>query len=208
LKINHIFVRKNKVMNRTDLALKLFNPNVNGVSRWVCRDECVGEYAPLMPTNGNMWYRNPGLAGKKYIWETKQEDGKLYWRFNGFKVIEESRLIRSDLRKELMVETPYCAHTGFGDTVNDRLIIDHRNGRYDEPKVLSLSTQEKKDLQVLSNRSNLEKRSACLECKLTGLRFDAKKLGYSKSVCSGSIKYEGSCVGCYWYGPREFKATV
>lgn len=192
-------------MNRTKLALKLFNPNKEGVSRWVCRDECVGEYADLMPTNGNMWYRNSGLGGKKYIWEKKVDNGKEYWRFNGFQINPESRPIRSDIRKELMSGAPKCSHTGFGNTANDRLIIDHRNGRYNEPEVLSLQTQEIKHFQVLSNRANLAKRSDCVDCVSTGLRFDAKKLGYRKSVCSGSLEYEGSCVGCYWYGPREFK---
>jgi hypothetical protein len=195
-------------MNRTELALKLFNPSEDGISRWVCKDECVGEYADLMPTNGNMWYRNSGLGGKKYIWEKKKEGGKEYWRFNGFQVKQESRPIRSDLRKKLMSENPKCSHTGFGDTTNDKLIIDHRNGRYNQPEVLSLSTQEKEHFQVLSNRSNLAKRSYCGICELTGLRFDAKKLGYTKSVCSGSLEYEGSCVGCYWYGPREFRESL
>jgi len=195
-------------MNRTKLALKLFNPNEQGVSRWVCKDECIGEYSDLMPTNGNMWYRNSGLGGKKYIWEKKEEGGKNYWRFNGFQIVQEVRPIRSDIRKELMNETPYCAHTNFGNTTNDKLIIDHRNGRYNDPRVLDINTQNKEDFQVLSNRTNLAKRSHCGNCILTGIRFDAKKLGYQISVCSGKLEYEGSCIGCYWYGPVEFKSSI
>lgn len=195
-------------MDRTKLALKLFNPNEDGVSRWVCKDECVGEYADLMPTNGNMWYRNSGLGGKTYIWEKKKEGGKQYWRFNGLQVKKETRPIRSDIRKELMSETPHCAHTSFRDSANDKLIIDHRNGRYNDPKVLNEETQEITDFQVLSNRTNLAKRSDCVNCEVTGLRFDAKKIGYPKSVCSGNLEYEGTCVGCYWYGPREFRESL
>jgi len=196
-------------MDRTKLALKLFNPNEEGVSRWVCKDECVGEYSSLMPKNGNHWYRNKGIGGT-YIWEKKIENSKTYWRLNGYLEIQESRPIRTDLRNELMSENPKCVHTGFGDTPSDKLIIDHRNGRYNEPEVLSLETQRKEHLQVLSNRSNLLKRTACGVCKTTGIRFDAKslELGFTKSVCSGSLKYEGSCVGCYWYGPKEFRQSL
>ena len=195
-------------MNRTELALKLFKPNEQGISRWVCKDECVDEYAPLMPTNGNMWYRNKGLGGGKYNWEKKTEDNKTYWRFNGFQVNSESRPIRSDIREYLMNKESRCTHTGFSSTSNDKLIIDHRNGRYNQPEVLSISTQQKEHFQVLSNRSNLAKRSDCKECEVTGVRFDAKKLGYPKSVCSGVLKYEGSCIGCYWYGPIEFRESL
>ena len=194
-------------MNRTELAIKLFNPNEYGVTRWVCKDECVGEFSSLMPTNGNHWYRNKGIGGT-YNWEKKEENGKTYWRLNGFQKIQESRPIRSDIRNELMDETPYCSHTGFGNSTNDKLIIDHRNGRYNQPEVLSLNNQEKKHFQVLSNRTNLTKRSDCELCEKTGNRFDAKKLGYTKSVCSGSLKYEGTCFGCYWYGPKEFRNTL
>ena len=194
-------------MKITELVLKLFNPNNQGISRWVCKDECVGEYSSLMPKNGNHWYRNKGVGGT-YNWEKKTENGKIYWRLNGYVKIQKSRPIRPDLRNELMSQNPKCSHTGFGNTTNDKLVIDHRNGRYNQPEVLSLSTQQKEHFQVLSNRSNLAKRSDCEMCELTGLRFDAKKLGYSKSVCSGGLEYEGSCVGCYWYGPKEFRKCL
>jgi len=57
-------------MNRTELALKLLKPNEYGISDWVCKDECVGEFSDLMPTNGNTWYRNKGISGT-YEFERK-----------------------------------------------------------------------------------------------------------------------------------------
>lgn len=194
-------------MNRTELALKLFDPNKEGFSRWVGKDECVGEYADLMPTNGNMWYRNKGIGGT-YIWEKKEEKGKIYWRFNGFRQNNTFRPIRKDIRESLLSDNPVCAHSGYSSIVSDKLIIDHRNGRYNDRRVLDIVTQEKEDFQVLSNRANLAKRSYCKSCELTGFRFDAKSLGYGKSVCSGNMKYEGSCVGCYWYDPIKFRKSL
>lgn len=194
-------------MNRTKLAVKLFNPNEKGVSRWVCKSECVGEFSDLMPTNGNMWYRNKGIGGT-YKWELKKVDGKVYWRFNGFNVIEESRPINPNIRAKLLTNDSICAHTGYSSVSNDKLVIDHKNGSYNDERVLNTSTQVIEDFQVLSNRANLKKRSDCGKCKNTGLKFDATTIGYLKPVCSGSVEYDGSCEGCYWNDPIKFKSSI
>ena len=49
-------------MNRTELALKLFNPSEDGISRWVCKDECV-KY-------GKCRYCLCDLPGKFYVTES------------------------------------------------------------------------------------------------------------------------------------------
>ena len=67
--------------SNTELALDLFNPDENGVSRWVKKSECVGKYQSLFPKNGNHWYRNVGL--KKFVFEKRLENGEIEWRFNG-----------------------------------------------------------------------------------------------------------------------------
>jgi hypothetical protein len=193
-------------MNRTELAIKLFNPNDQGISRWVWKDECVGEFSDLMPTNGNMWYRNKGIGGT-YVFEKENMNGKDRWRLNGFIDNKNSRPISNEIRKTLLSDNPVCSHMGFSDTVNDKLVIDHKNGRYNDERVLSVETQTIDDFQVLSNRVNLFKRSCCQNCEKTGVRFDAKTLGFTKSVCEGSLKYEGSCIGCYWYDPMKFKGS-
>ena len=72
-------------MNRTKLALKLFNPDENGVSRWVYKDECVDEYANLKPGNGNPWYRNPGLSHLIIVKEKLKKEKTYRWKFDGLK---------------------------------------------------------------------------------------------------------------------------
>ena len=67
-------------MNRTELAIKLFNPDENGVSRWVYKKECIGEYDDLYPTNGNTWYRNSGLS--HYNLERENTPQGIRCRFN------------------------------------------------------------------------------------------------------------------------------
>ncbi len=64
------------------------------------------------------------------------------------------------------------------------------------------------DFQPLSRSANDAKRQHCLECRITGNWFDAKRLGYSVSQVRGYGKCNGSCVGCYWHDPPFFNAEV
>lgn len=68
--------------------------------------------------------------------------------------------------------------------------------------------QRLSDFQPLSKAANDAKRQFCKECRRTGIRFDAKTLGYPMSYYSGGRTHnfeEDACVGCYWYDPLEFK---
>ena len=191
-------------MNKTDLVFELFSPDENGISRWVSKEECVGKYESLYFNNGNPWYRNKGLSHLKF--EKKTIDKVDHWRFNGLIEVNTDRPIRKDIR-EVITKLP-CAHTGFKDTKNNKIIVDHKNGRYDDDKVKSKETQTIEDFQPLCNQANLQKRTHCGNCVKTNNRFDAKELGYIKSTYEGSLKYEGTCIGCYWYDCLKFKSSI
>lgn len=193
-------------MNNTQLVLKLFNPDENGMSRWVYKEECVGEYASLLPRNGNHWYRNVGLSHLIFVKENLKEKKTIRWKFNGFKEKSSNRPISNRIRKELSNKP--CVHTGFKSTTNNPIVIDHKNGRYDDDRVLNIETQIIEDFQPTCNQANLYKRTKCTDCIRTGMRFDAKELGYSVSVTEGNLKYEGTCVGCYWFDCLQFKKSV
>ena len=64
------------------------------------------------------------------------------------------------------------------------------------------------DFQPLSKTANNAKRQHCKICRETGKRFDATRLGYSVKQYKGNQKYEGSCIGCYWYDPLMFNKKV
>jgi hypothetical protein len=186
-------------MNNTELVLKLFSPDVNGYSRWVSKEECIGEYNPLYPTNGNHWYRNTGL--KKYRFEKKKEDKETFWRFNGLKNNSGSRNIRTDIWNEVR-EQP-CVVTGLKLSNGHKIEVDHKDGRYPE-EVLSLDTQNTEDFQPLLESLNKQKRSDCRKCKETNVRYDAKEKGFKCSVVEGNLNYEGTCKGCYWFDVKGF----
>ena len=194
-------------MNNTKLVLKLFNPDENGVSRWVYKEECVGEFSSLFPRNGNHWYRNVGLSHLIFVKETLTEQKTIRWRFDGFKEKTPKRPISEEIRKELK-DKP-CAHSGFKGTTNNPIVIDHKNGRYNDERVLCVETQTIDDFQPMTNQSNLYKRTYCNNvCIKTNIRFDAKTLGYGISYIEGSEEYEGTCIGCYLFDCIRFKQEI
>ena len=193
-------------MNRTELVLELFAPDDNGVSRWVSKNELVGKYESLFPTNGNQWMRNRGLKHLKLEKETI--NNVTHWRFNGFDENQKSnRPIKNEIRESLSKKP--CAHTGFNGTKNNPIVIDHKNGRYNDKDVLDVNTQKPEDFQSFTNQANLQKRSYCNNvCIKTGKRFDAKILGYNVSFTEGDEIYKGTCAGCYWADCIKFKQII
>lgn len=185
------------------LFIELANPNENGVSRVCYKTEFVNEYSTLHFTNGCNWMR--GLKGKyKYITSGKQTN----WSIQLIGIDEEysNRSIRKDILME--IRSQKCVHTGFAGTTQNGIECDHKNGRYDDINALDPSKQSVDDFQPLCRQANLQKRSDCKSCLLSGVRFNAKSLGYNKSVVNGDLLYNDSCNGCYWYNPLEFKKKI
>lgn len=190
-------------MNRAELVIKLFNPNEDGISKWVSKDECVGEFATLYPTNGNTWYRLQAL--KKFNFEKEVNGSVTRWRFNGFKKIESPRTIKPEIWNE--IRNKPCVVTGLKLNNGHKIEVDHKDGRYPE-EVLDVETQTIQDFQPLLESLNKQKRSDCSKCKKTNVRFDAKEKGFTVSVTEGSLDYEGTCKGCYWFDVADFIAKL
>jgi hypothetical protein len=86
--------------------------------------------------------------------------------------------------------------------------VDHKNGMKNEARVMKNEDQKLSDFQPLSKAANDAKRQYCKECRRTGIRYDAKLLGYPISYYACGRTHnneEDACVGCYWYDPLEFK---
>jgi hypothetical protein len=186
-------------MNRTELVIKLFNPNEDGISRWVSKEECVGEFISLYPTNGNTWYRNQGI--KKYKLEIDKSKYGTRWRFNGFSNDKSPRSIKSEIWKD--IRNKPCVVTGLKLKNGHKIEVDHKDGRYPQ-EVLDFETQKNEDFQPLLESLNKQKRSDCGKCKKTGIRFDAREKGFTVSVTEGTLNYDGTCVGCYWFDVKNF----
>lgn len=192
-------------MTKTELFLKLAQPNSDGISRWVSVDEFVGEYAELTFGNGASWARKESTLAKKYIVEfdktVTRGNGIDRIRLNGKNDGDYSQHISASIKRE--IKGKRCVVLG---TSNPE--VDHKNGMKNEDRVMKNEDQRLSDFQPLSKAANDAKRQFCKECKRTGIRYDAKLLGYPMSYYAGVAEHnneDDACVGCYWYDPLEFK---
>lgn len=192
-------------MTKTELFIKLAQPNENGVSRWVNISEFVGEYASLTFGNGASWARKESTLAKKYIIEFDKSitpgNGIDRIRLNGLNNGDYSQHIRADIKRTIRAQR--CVVLG---TSNPE--VDHKNGMKNEDRVMRNEDQRLEDFQPLSKAANDAKRQYCKECRRTGIRYDAKILGYPMSYYKGGATHnneENACEGCYWYDPIEFK---
>ena len=190
---------------KTELFLKLAKPDNNGCSRWVNTSEFVGEYADLKFGNGASWARKESTLAKQYIIEFDKSitrgNGIDRLRLAGLNDGNYSQHIRADIKRE--IRSRRCVVLG---TSNPE--VDHKNGMKNEDRVMRNEDQKLSDFQPLSKAANDAKRQYCKECRRTGIRYDAKQLGYPMSYYAGGRTHHGeedACVGCYWYDPLEFK---
>jgi hypothetical protein len=192
-----------KIINMTqiELFLDLANPNESGKSRRIFAKEFIGKYSRLRSGNGYKW-----PEGIPYTFVRGGRGDNWFIELTGNKSKVDQRPIRKDIRE--VIGTQKCAHTGFGGNSSNKMVVDHKNGRYNDSRVLDKKTQSINDFQALCNQANLQKRTHCGNCIKTGIRFDAKTLGYTKSVSSGSLEYNGSCEGCYWFDPIDFRQKM
>ena len=191
------------------LFVKIAKPDKNGVSRWVSKTEFVGEFAPLMFQNGADWCRKESTIAKYYILEFDKSitpgNSVDRIRLNGYKSEADrlgSQAIRSDIKN--FYKEKRCVVLG---TSNPE--VDHKNGwKNDDSVMKNLKTQSYDDFQPLSKAANDAKRQFCKECRRSGIRYDAKQLGYPMSFYKGGVKHNGTstgCEGCFWYDPIEFR---
>lgn len=152
--------------------------------------------------NGGSWCRSDGPLGNYFNIDRKKEKGKIIsvqlvgYRKNKFSNIIKKEI--SDFHKKLP-----CKVLNIKGTYIE---VDHKDGMKDD--FISPKKQKREDFQPLHKTVNDAKRQHCKECKRTGKRFDAKKLGYTVSQWIGPIKYKGSCFGCFWYDPAKFNAQI
>jgi len=156
----------------------------------------------LETDNGGSWCRSDGTLGKHFEIYRAKLKGKIYsvqlvgYKQNDFtgkiaNVIAEK--YKHDNCRILSVKGKYIE-------------IDHKDGRKNDYKLHDNQTVD--DFQPLHKCCNVAKRQHCKVCTETGLKFNAMLLGYSVAQHIGPIEYHGSCIGCYWYDPKEFNSII
>ena len=191
-------------MKKHELFLELAKPDNDGFSRKVAVTEFRGRYASLLFGNGGDWARTDGSLGKRYNVVRHKEYGNAisHVELQGYNKQPKERPIGKPVRDALAGQRCVVLAT------RSKVQVDHKDGRYDNRTVSNVAQQTVADFQPLSQAVNYAKRQHCKRCKETGERFDAKLLGYTVSQIKGNGKYRGTCVGCYWYDPKAFNASL
>ena len=158
-----------------ELWEELAQTNENGETRWVSVEEFVGKYSPLSLGNGASWSRDNGSFGRKYIIE-RDKSRTPGNRTDAIRTIgfvrnnDFSQYIDPKIKREIGARR--CVVL---DTSNPE--VDHKNGMKNEARVMQNEEQRLSDFQPLSKPVNDAKRQHCKECRTTGIRFDATRLG-------------------------------
>lgn len=199
-------------MTKTELFIKLANPNKNGESRWVYSTEFTGEYKDLQLGNGGSWCRASSALAKKYILKFDKSltsgnsiDAIRLAGFNTDKTFNQN--IRKDIKD--FYKTQRCVMLGVcGFSENTKIEIDHKDGRKEDWRVSNPATQNINDFQPLCKAANDVKRQICKECKQTGYRWNAQNIkGNPYPFYKGDEKYteDLGCIGCYQYDPVTYR---
>ena len=192
-----------KKITKGDLFLELAQPDQDGFSKRVPIEKFVGKYQSLQLGNGGGWCRSDGPLGQKYnIHRIKEKNKITAIELHGFNKNPIKKPIPSAIKKQITALP--CVVLG----IHARIEVDHKDGRLDDPRLTDPDRVNVDDFQPLSKSVNNAKRQHCKRCRETDERFDAKTLGYPVSQVKGDGKYRGSCIGCYWYSPKTFNASM
>lgn len=99
---------------------------------------------------------------------------------------------------------------------SSKIVCDHKNDLYNDPRVLSLETQRLDDFQPLCEHCNLQKRQVCKEEKKNSKLYSAKNLEIYKiypfdfpwEKKSFNEKDITTKLDTYWYDPIEFQSKL
>jgi hypothetical protein len=152
--------------------------------------------------NGGGWCRTDGPLGRVFnITRTIERGHIASVKLDGYNKSVKSVKISGSVRKEF--KGSKCVVLNIG---GNYIEIDHKDGRKDDLTVDADANPA--NFQPLHKTVNVAKRDHCKECVLTGIRFNARYLGYSVAQWIGDNVYRGSCIGCYWYSPYIFNQEV
>lgn len=214
-------------------SIELFKKlgNYDNETRFVNVNEFVGEYVSLQCGNGLGWGRFDQFE-KKYKVVTVKINGEMRFSRNCSEEDKARVVLPADFAKHpgnsivlIKIIGPYDASSStrsiradikvaFKDSVcvvcgTGKTEIDHKNGLYNDPRVLSTKTQRVDDFQPLCKHCNDQKRQTYKWQTENGRRYPATKIpSHSIDFVEGDEKYDpndpNAMVGTYWYDPVEF----
>jgi hypothetical protein len=228
-----------KNLTKVELFFELAGENKN---RIVCVDEFVDKYSTLKLGNGGSWCRLDNNFGSKYkvciikknkniiySWEPTIEEQEIiineinnssyiFGKGNTIFLIKvfgnkdgnSGRPIRKDIKNKLKNNS--CVVCGS----NSNIEIDHKNGLYNDPRVLNIKTQTIDDFQTLCKHCNDQKRQTYVWQEKNNKRYPTTLIPQFKifniNYIYGDETYNkndiNAMVGTYWYDPIYFMQHI
>jgi hypothetical protein len=175
-----------------------------GFSPKVTMEELERYHHSFHTDNGGNWCRsNQSYLGKLYNIEREYKGRRIFSiRTDGY---NKQTKINQNIRKDILknIQSQRCVILDISTNIE----CDHKDGMKDNWRLNNKDYQKLEDFQPLSKTANDAKRQHCKKCIETGIRYDAKKLGYKESYILGT-KNSKTCVGCYWYDPQKFNQKI
>jgi len=153
--------------------------------------------------------------------ENKSKNSELIFikNNNGIKYIKicgkrDGISINRRIRKDIIDYYKYkkCVHCGTSHNIE----IDHKNGLYNDSRVLNLKTQNLDDFQPLCRHCNQIKRQSIIKMKNSNKRqsikeipiFENCKIDFTEGDESFDITEPNTLIGTYWYDPIDFVKKI
>jgi len=211
-------------------------------TRFVSIEELKEQNKDLIFNNGGPWCRFDGSFGKKYkavkvfsnlriqySWDPEDDEKQAigqevsqfpkkkvsgnpiaYLKVVGEKSFEQTtRAIRKDIR-DVLIKQP-CVVCGSSSSLE----IDHKNGLYNNPRVLNLKTQVVEDFQTLCKHCNDQKRQTYKWQTKHNKRYPAElipmlaalKISYTEGNETLNKDDPDAMIGTFWYDPVAFLSS-
>ena len=195
-------------MGKVDRIARAMNINPGtGVSAWWEVADLEKLLGFTLRGNGSPFFQMDRGLGVRYVLEKQRGNGNtlVSVRTTGFASYHQIHRASGTplaVRSWLIDGSALCSMCG----TTSNLISDHKDGNkqpMDEPDV--------HDYQPLCQHCNTVKREVCKKCRNTGVRFDARIIGYSIPWVEGTAKFQPRtprCRGCYWYSPTDFRKAL
>ncbi len=228
---------KRNCMSQLFLKLAEYD-EIKKSSRMVNTNEFIDQYSTLKLGNGGSWCRMNSSFANHFKYVTRKGNGELSFSWDDLSPDEKQRIdedfkdlvkikgnaithikiyglkdnktfsnrsVRNDIREYF--KNSVCVVCG-----NSDIEIDHKNGLYNDPRVLELSTQQIGDFQPLCRHCNQQKRQSIVYTKETSKRYPATKIPqlsiFGVDYVCGDETYDpndvNAMVGTYWYDPVVF----
>ncbi len=185
-----------------DSFLELAQPDEQGYSRRIELSDLVAVDPRFATGNGGHWCRSDGALGRQYHIVRFKEKGRIVAvKLDGFNRSPAAKKISSAISRKIKKRKCVVLQ------ISTNIECDHKNAKYDQRELEDVTQQRLEDFQPLSKAANDAKRQHCKLCRETGIRFDARRLGYSQPYVKGSAS-SPNCEGCYWYDPYDFNRQI